>query len=127
MPFMLVALLIFALLVTLAGFFLSFKPNDFDVISTTARVRQRNPETEPIRNPRYRQSETTQYSRSRQVTRVLPRSARSMSISSLGSGLSLGRRGAGERAPWYIIVIGLVSVFVLGLFAFSAVFPRSAI
>jgi Peptidase_C39 like family len=131
MAFMLVALLIFALLVTMAGFFLSFKPQarDAGALYARTRVRRRYPDTEPVSNPRFRQPATTQTIRFRSpaTTQAIPRPARAMTISSPGPGLSLGRRGAGERIHWSVVVIGLVSVFILGLFAFNAVFPRSAI
>jgi hypothetical protein len=120
MPFMLVALLAIALLVTLAGFFLSFKPESrgAGAIAAGTRARRRLPDTEPVRNPRYRQAVTTG---------AMPRAARAMMICTPGFNLSLGRRGTDERIPWSVITIGLVSIFILGLFAFNAVFPRHAI
>jgi hypothetical protein len=139
MLFILVVLLVFALLVTMAGFILSFKPRDDEgAIYATAPVRRRTPDTEPIRNPRYphyQQPERVPYQRSRrvvttQVTQALPRSTRTMramSIPTFGFLPGLGRRGTDEQVPWYIVVIGLVSIFVLAAFAFNAVFPRNAI
>lgn len=139
MLFVLVVLLVFALLVTMAGFILSFKPrNDERELYATAQVRRRTPDTEPIRNPRYsgyEQRDRLPYPRGRravttQVTQALPRSTRTLralSIPALGAGLSLGRRGTGERIPWYIGVIGLVSIFVLAVFVLNAAFPRNAI
>ena len=118
MLFTLVTLLGFALLVTLAGFLLSFKPQSRGVVTRATRARMRNLDTEPILNPRYRRAVTTQ---------VVPRAARVMTISTSGFGLSLGRRGPGERIPWPYFIIGLISIFVLALFAFNAVFPRNAV
>jgi hypothetical protein len=126
MPFMLVTLLTLALLVTMAGFFLSFKSQSHEAPATYARPRprQRYPDTEPVRNPRYRRS--TDY-RQPATTQVIPRAARVMTLSTPGFSLSLGRRGPGERIPWPYAIIALVSIFILGLFAFNAVFPRNAI
>jgi len=120
MPFMLVTLLTLALLVTTAGFFLSFKPTsrEASVTYSSPRTRQRYPDTEPVSNPRYRRPATTQ---------GIPRAARVMTLSTPGFSLSLGRRGTGEQIPWRYAIIGLVSIFILGLFAFNAVFPRNAI
>src|SRR5947209_8350704 len=118
MLFTLVTLLAFALLVTLAGFFLSFKPQSRGAFTANTRARRRSLDTEPILNPRYRRPVTTQ---------SIPRAARVMTISTSGFGLSLGRPGPGERIPWPFFIIGLVSIFVLALFAFNAVFPRNAI
>lgn len=50
-----------------------------------------------------------------------------MSIPTFGFLPGLGRRGTDEQVPWYIVVIGLVSIFVLAVFALNAVFPRNAI
>jgi len=118
MLFTLVTLLAFALLVTLAGFFLSFKPQSRGAATANTSVRRHTLDTEPILNPRYRRPVTTQ---------AIPRAARVMTLSTPAFGLSLGRRGPGERIPWPYFIIGLVSIFVVGLFAFNAVFPRNAI
>jgi hypothetical protein len=140
MLFTLVVLLVFALLVTMAGFILSFKPrDDGETLYAAAPVRRRYPDTEPIRNPRYpryEQPDRVPYPRSRrvvttQVTQALPRSTRTMRALAMPTVVAwprLGRWGTGEQAPpWYIVVIGLISVFVLAVFALNAVFPRNAI
>jgi len=112
MPFMLVTLLAFALLVTLAGFFLSVKPQgrNQNVIYPSARSGRRSIEVAT--------SGTTRSTRA-----IAQRSA--LSIPSFG-GRVRGRQ-AGEPVPWTVVVIGLVSIFVLGLFTLNAVFPRNAV
>ncbi|HYT27953.1 MAG TPA: hypothetical protein VEL72_02970 [Ktedonobacteraceae bacterium] len=112
MPFMLVTLLAFALLVTLAGFFLSVKSQarNQNVIYPSARTGRRSIEVAT--------SGTTRSTRA-----IAQRST--LSIPSFG-GRVRGRQ-AGEPVPWTVVVIGLVSIFVLGLFTLNAVFPRNAV
>ena len=112
MPFVLVTLLAFALLVTLAGFFLSVKSQtrNQSVIYPSARAGRRN-------------IEVTTSGTTRSTRTIAQRSA--LSIPSFG-GRVRGRQ-AGEPVPWTVVVIGLVSVFVLGLFALNAVFPHNAV
>ena len=130
MLFTLVVLLTFALLITLAGFFLTFKSRDVSARAMNTLVRSRDPVTEQIVNPRYRRvvRDSGREERSRQTTAVLlsPRGARALSISTWGAGLSLGRRGSGDRIPASMFVIGLVSVCILAIFAFNALFPHAA-
>lgn len=112
MPFVLVTLLAFALLVTLAGFFLSAKSQarDQKALYTHARAGRRSLEGMTRGSMR--------------TTRALtPRSA--LSIPSFG-GQVRGRQ-PGEPVNWTVVVIGLVSVFLLGLFTLNAVLPHNAV
>jgi Peptidase_C39 like family len=126
MPLMLVTLFAFALLVTLAGFFLSFKSQ---VHGQKVSFRQPRPGRQmiddrrrvnnvPRRASRY---DLPDYERSGRM--VDNRATRALSIPSLGG--QLGRRRAGEPVPWTVVVIGVVSVFVLGLFAFNLFMPHT--
>ncbi|HLX59626.1 MAG TPA: C39 family peptidase [Ktedonobacteraceae bacterium] len=90
MPYLLVTLFIFALLVTSAGFYLSFK---------------------------------TQSSEEKVIFAY--RASRGISISSPGGRLR-GRR-AGKPVHWVVIVIGLASIFLVGVFAFNLLLPRDAV
>jgi hypothetical protein len=125
----LVGLLAFALLVTMTGYFLSINPRETGVFYSDARSSRRNWDTETVRNPRMRQVTALPSRSGRRLTTTqnLSRRSRVMLIPAWGSGLSLGRRGTGERIPWSIVVIGLVSVCILGLFTFNAIFPHNAI
>lgn len=121
MPFILVTLLAFALVVTVAGFFLSVKSpaREQETFYTDARVGRRvirsyPPQTEAI-PVRARASRSTEA--------IVPRASRALSVPTIG--IQLGRRGTGEPLPWKAITVGLVSIFVLGLYTFGLVFPRS--
>ncbi|HEV2580998.1 MAG TPA: hypothetical protein VGT44_09105 [Ktedonobacteraceae bacterium] len=129
MLLILVGLLAFALLVTMTGYLLSNKPREDGASYPYARASRHDRDTEPVRNPYARRTNVMpaqRYKRSA-TTQTLPRGARVMSVPTWGAGLSLGRGGTGERVPWSIVVIGLVSVCILGIFAFNAIFPHSAI
>ncbi len=114
MPFVLVTLLLFALLVTLAGFLLSARPqsNMQHVVLSRPPIARRIGGTVHQPPPRYTRA-------------PVQRATRAMLNPSIG--IYRGRRQAGEPVRWSVIVIGLVSVFVLGLFTLGKVFPHSAV
>src|ERR1700730_12735529 len=117
MPFMLVALFVFALLVTFAGFFLSFKSQvrNQKVIFTHPRAGRRAIDDMPADVSRY----------GRNVRIIVYRDSRSISIPSLGGRLR-GRRKE-EPVPWVVVVAGLSSIFVVGLFAFNLLVAHNAV
>ncbi len=121
MPFMLVVLFAFALLVTFAGFFLSFKLPAHTQRTTMAQPRVRT--RQRVVDDRRRVEGIARVARSGRV--VGYRSNSALSISSLGG--RVGRRQVGEPVPWTVVIIGIVSVFVLGLFVFNLVMPRNAV
>lgn len=126
MPFMLVTLFAFALLVTLAGFFLSFKSNvqGQDVLFMQPRAGRRvMDERRRADGVHRRMPPVPPYERNVRV--VGNRASRALSIPSLGG--SLGRRQAGEPVPWSVVVIGIISLFVLSLFAFNLVMPHNPV
>lgn len=121
MAFVLIVLFAFALLVTCAGFFLSFK-QQVDAPKTT------------FMQPRIRSEQRVMDTRRRieGISRVADsgrmvgsRSNPALSISSLGG--RVGRRQTGEPVPVTVVVIGAVSIFVLGLFAFNYVMPHNPV
>ena len=114
MPFVLVTLLLFALLVTLAGFLLSARPQSTmqHVVPSRPPIARRIGGTVHQPPPRYARA-------------PVQRATRAMLNPSIG--IHRGRRQAGEPVRWSVIVIGLVSVFVLGLFTLGKVFPHSAV
>lgn len=132
MPFMLVTLFAFALLVTLAGFFLSFKSNvqGQDVLFMQPRAGRRRVMDERRRAdgvhrrmPPVPSYDMPYYERNVRVAGN--RASRALSIPSLGG--SLRRRQPGEPVPWTVVVIGIISLFVLGLFAFNLVMPHNPV
>jgi hypothetical protein len=121
MPFILIILFAFALLVTCAGFFLSFKSRSHTQKATFAPPRARSGQR--VMDTRRRVEGISRVGRSGRV--VGNRSNPALSISSLGE--RVGWRQTGEPAPFTLVVIVAVSVFVLGLFAFNFVMPRNAV
>jgi hypothetical protein len=121
MPFMLIFLFAFALLVTFAGFFLTLKSHAGAQNTTFAQPRARSGQR--IMDDRRRIEGISRIERGGRV--VGNRSNPALSISALGG--RVGRRQAGEPVPWTVVVIGTVSVFVLGLFAFNLVMPHNPV
>lgn len=121
MPFMVIFLFAFALLVTCAGFFLSFKQPANTQSMTIARTRARTGQR--VMDNRRRVEGISRVARSGRA--VGNRSNPALSIPSLGG--YVGRRQTGEPVPWTVVIIGIVSVFVLGLFAFNLVMPHNAV
>jgi Peptidase_C39 like family len=121
MPFMLIILFAFALLVTCAGFFLSFKSHADAQETLLAQSRTRS--VQRVMDNRRRVESIPRMARSGRV--VGSRSNPALSISSLG--VRVERRQAGEPVPWTVVVIGAVSVFVLGVFAFNLVMPHNPV
>jgi Peptidase_C39 like family len=136
MTFLLLALLAFAVIVTMIGFFLT----------TKSPVRARAPEfigarrsrrvvdAEPWRGGRMPEPVS---SRGRRVIDSIP--VRAGRFSS-GNGIShagylptstiwgrINVRQKGEPLPWSIITIGLISIFILGLYTLNLVLPHHAL
>ena len=130
MAFMLVTLFAFALLVTLAGFFLSYKSHAHDQ-NRTLTQRRPAPRRRVIENQRRVASIPRTISRydiphfERAGRMMGDRSNPALSIPSMGG--RLRRREAGEPVPWTVVVIGGVSIFVLGLFALNLVLPHNPV
>ena len=123
MSFILVTLFLFALLVTFAGFFLSFKSHDDARQMTMVRVRPRPEQRMPEQRRR-----VASVTRSVQSVRLVGgRSNPALAISSPGGHVHVGRRQAGEPVPWSVVVIGASSIFVLALFLFNMVMPHNPI
>ena len=123
MSFILVTVFLFALLVTCAGFFLSFKPHDDDRQMMLVRPRPRPGQRMPEQRRR-----TVTMTRGMQGGRLAgSRSNAAFAISAPGGRLRVGRRQAGEPVPWSVVVVGVSSVFILALFLFHMVMPHSAI
>ncbi len=130
MPFMLVTLFAFALLVTLAGFFLSYQKRARERNALISQSRARRPANVDRRGvgattsrlPRAQASQRAPQRLAhyeRPVRVIANRPTRALSLSS-SSGLGrLGARREKEPINWTVVVIGLGSVFVLGLFAFN--------
>jgi hypothetical protein len=123
MSFILVTLFSFALLVTLAGFLLSFK-SKHDVPRTTM-VRPRPRPRQRIIDERRRVEDMARAARRERLVGVGSRSNAALAISPLE--VPVGRRQAGEPVPWSVVVIAVSSVFVLALFAFNLVMPHNPI
>lgn len=121
MPFVLIILFVFALLVTGAGFFLSFKSTSSPPKATYMQPRVRSGQR--VIDNRHRVEGVSHIARSGRM--VGNRSNPALTISSLGG--RVGRRQAGEPVPVSVVVIGAVSIFVLGLFAFNFVMPHNPV
>ncbi len=121
MLFMLIVLFAFALLVTCAGFFLSFKSHFHTQKATLVQPRARS--EQHVMDNRRRVEGISRVAGNGRV--VGNRSNPALSISSLGG--RVGRRQTGEPVPMTVVVIGAVSVFVLGLFAFNFVMPHNPV
>lgn len=136
MTFLLLALLAFAVIVTMIGFFLTTKSPVRDQAPEfiTARRSRRVVDTEPWRGGRMLETESL---RGRHVVESLPvRAGRFAS----GNGISHARyvptstiwerinvRQKGEPLPWSIITIGLISIFILGLYTLNLALPHHAL
>jgi hypothetical protein len=146
MTFLLVTLLTFAIIVTLIGFFLTAKTQlrnqcpDYIV----ARSSRRAVDTVPIRGGRV--LDEVPFGRGyiddpmpvprRRVVDSVPmrprslsvgtemRTVRSISVPALWA--RINGRQMGEPIPWSVIVIGLVSIFILGLYTLNLVLPNHA-
>lgn len=108
MPYLLVVLLAFALLVTLVGFVLSFGQQS----------RRQGDISAMTRNGR------------RYGVRQGGSASRSVSIPAWDASRVFGGRffpGAPGKSQWAVIVMGLVSVFIISLFLLNIVFPHNAI
>jgi len=136
MTFLLLALLAFAVIVTMIGFFLT----------TKSPVRDQAPEFIGARRSRLvvdaepwrvgRMLEPVSSRRGRLVESLPVRAGRF----STGHGISHARyvptstiwgrinvRQKGEPLPWSIITIGLISIFILGLYTLNLVLPHQAL
>jgi hypothetical protein len=118
MPLLLITLLAVALIVTLIGFLLSPKPQ--------ARS-QRAPSYPPARNRRriYDPVNMVPLRARRYSVEVEQTSVFSLSIPALWERV-LGRN-TGQQLPWKVIVIGLVSIFVLGFYSLNILLPHPAL
>ena len=118
MPLLLIMLLAVALIVTMIGFLLSPKPqvrsqrpSSYSYVRNRRRVY--NPvDTEPLRTRRY-------------TIEAEPRAAFSLSIPAIWERATEG--GMAQPLPWKVIVIGLVSIFVLGLYSLNLLLPHPAL
>lgn len=123
MSFILVTLFLFALIVTFAGFFLSFKSRNDARPTMVVRPRYRLEQRMPERGRR-----TVATTRGMQNGRLAGgRSNPALAISMPDGRMRVGRRQAGEPVPWSVVVVGVSSVFVLALFLYHMVMPQSAI
>ena len=118
MPLLLVMLLAVALIVTMIGFLLSPKPqvrvqrpSSYSYVRNRRRVY--NPvDTEPLPVRRY-------------SIEAEPPAAFSLSIPAKWGRVTGG--GMAQPLPWKVIVIGLVSIFVLGLYSLNLLLPHPAL
>jgi hypothetical protein len=117
MSLLLITLLALSLIVTIIGFLLSPKPRERSqrvpsYLSTRNRQRTYDPvNVVPLRARRY-------------SVEVEQTSVFSLSIPALRERV-MGRN-AGQQLPWKVIVIGLISIFVLGLYSLNLVLPHPA-
>lgn len=147
MVFLLLTLLAFAVIVTMIGFFLTTKSPVRDQAPEylVARRSRRLVESPPWRRERMLEPSSP---RGRRVVDSMPVSQRRV-VESLpvrsgrfttGSGSPAARyipmsaiwgrinvRQKGEPLPWSIITIGLISIFILGLYTFSFVHPNDVL
>jgi Peptidase C39 family len=118
MPLLLITLLAVSLIVTTIGFLLSPKPQErsqrassYPYLRNKRRVY--NPvDTEPLRTHRY----------SVQLEQPV---AFSLSIPAIWERVT--GRAMGQPLPWKVIVIGLVSIFVLGFYSLNILLPHPAL
>jgi hypothetical protein len=136
MTFLLLALLAFAVIVTMIGFFLTTKSPVCDQAPEFigARRSRRVVDAEPWRVGRMLEPVSSRRGR---VVESLPVRAGRFST---GHGISHARyvptstiwgrinvRQKGEPLPWSIITIGLISIFILGLYTLNLVLPHQAL
>jgi predicted double-glycine peptidase len=130
MTFLLLALFAISIAVIAIGFFLSYKPQaqHSRAVYSFPRDGRRGIETTPAPIRARRVAEMGRAgTRTRQWTMELAprRSAASVSLSET-LGHLFGGRGR-EPKPLVVTMVGLVAVFVLGLYALTILLPRSAI
>jgi Peptidase_C39 like family len=119
MPLLLITLLAIALIVTMIGFLLSSKPQVRSQRATTyTSTRNRrhvyNPVDDvplPLRARRY-------------SVEIEQTAAFSLSIPAIWERIS--GRNTGQQLPWRVIVIGLVSIFILGFYSLNVLLPHPA-
>jgi hypothetical protein len=147
MNFLLLALLMFAVIVTMIGFFLSTRSQNRHQQPEyiVARRSHRVVDSVPMRRERVFEPVSTRGSRI--VDSIPAYRRRTGAIAPVRSGriaLSNGIRTAGylpmsamwerisgsqkrEPLPWSVITIGLISIFILGLYALNFVLPHQAL
>jgi len=166
---LLLMLLVFAIIITMIGFFLSSKSqvhiqqSEFVVAHRSSRVidsvpLHRERKLEPVSSRRSRIVDPVPFA-GRNVVDVVPSGRRYVdhplligrgrsveSMSGRSRNLSVGHKlraakyvsapsvlerfkwhHARESVPWSVIIIGLVSIFILGIYALNLVLPRQAI
>lgn len=140
MNFLLLTLLVFAIIVTLVGLFLTTKPRVRNQRIEYSAARSRRQVVESIPSRRQRIVDTVPVVPGRTMRAIVdsapPRShrssvgmelriARSLSVSAIWERMR-GRR-TGEPLPWSVITIGLVSIIILGFYAFSVLLPHQVL
>jgi hypothetical protein len=117
MPLLLITLLAVALIVTMIGFLLSSKPQVRSQRATTypsTRNRRRayNPiDGVPLRTRRY-------------SVEIEQTGAFSLSTAAIWERIT--GRNTGQQLPWRVIVIGLISIFVVGFYSLNLLLPHPA-
>ena len=127
MTLLLLTLLAVSMAVVVAGYLLSSKPRmqDTRAIYNVGRSGRRIVDPAPMPMRARRLAETGR-ARTREFTvELAPRRGASISLSATMVRL-FGGRGH-EPKPLVVILVGLISVFVLGLYTLGALLPRSAI
>ncbi|HEX6483621.1 MAG TPA: C39 family peptidase [Ktedonobacteraceae bacterium] len=117
MPLLLITLLAVALIVTMIGFLLSSKP----------QVRSQRATTYPsMRNRRhaYNPVESVPLRTHRYSVEIEQTGAFSLSIPAIWERIT--GRSTGQQLPWRVIVIGLVSIFVVGFYSLNLLLPHPA-
>ncbi len=147
MVFLLLTLLVFAVIVTMTGFFLTTKSPVRDqvpeylgarrsrrIVDSSPWGRERMLEPVPLRRRRVIDSMPIY---ERRVVESLPvragrfttgngiPAARYLPMSAIWGRINVRQKG--EPLPWSIITIGLISIFILGLYTFSFVYPHDVL
>src|SRR5260370_1396676 len=147
MTFLLVTLLTFAIIVTLIGFFLTAKSQLRNQCPEyiVALDRRRAVDSVPLRGrrildevplgrryiddpmpvPRRRTAESVPVRSQSLTVGIEMGTARSISVPAIWARINGRRRG--EPIPWSVIAIGLVSIFILGLYTLNLVLPNHAL
>ncbi len=147
MTFLLVTLLMFAILVTMIGFLLTTKSKRREQSPkyTEARSSHKVGDSVPLQGRRVvdavvpvrrRYVDDSMPVPGRRVVESVPMRSSSLSmgqelrparyISASAAWQRIGRRQKGEPIHWSVITIGLISIFILGLYIFNFVFPHQA-
>ncbi len=125
-PF-LVILLAIALAFVVAGFLLSSKPQAYSSRTRSGAVRTRPRvvvESVPMRIPGMVEPQPI---RSRRLVIAAQRRA-SVPISTMTmSGHIYGRRRTDQPFPWSLIIVGLLAIFILGLYSMKILLPHPAL